>query len=317
MKKPQQPTTTLQQYAANEAAPQPATTGRTLEINGVTVAAGYTFTDNRRQDQVACPVLVNNIGPKQVIYTYNKVYRRRLPIAEFIRGFSGVIGCQTCQGTQRVADKIPAKHTEAISYKPCPKCNGVNFTHAFLDEATTLTPELMNQLARRTASHIATSTPTEEDRAKYSAMAPTFHGTRTELDALARAVGTATGYLSLEDVPEPLRAAFEAYMKPRKVTPLGIYLDDWAHFYWPDAKRRLDKITFIPKYPEHEKLAARKAEHDAVTEFIEFATDSREAWNLLDSYRIPELMALYFKVDPKKLEQEKRAMLAELRSQQC
>ena len=79
-----------------------------------------------------------------------------------------------------------------------------------------------------------------------------------------------------------------------------------------------------PQYPEHDKMTALRSKIDVVTEFLEWA----EAQGYLigkhaeepfgDCYAIipagiERLLADHFKIDLKKIEQEKRDMLDELR----
>lgn len=80
-------------------------------------------------------------------------------------------------------------------------------------------------------------------------------------------------------------------------------------------------------YPEHEKMAALRDKIDVVTDFLEWCgqngqhvvTIDREAsrYHVVvdDILGIEELLAAYFLIDRRELEREKRAMLAEIRSQ--
>lgn len=77
------------------------------------------------------------------------------------------------------------------------------------------------------------------------------------------------------------------------------------------------------KYPEHEKLKAKQSESSILSEFIDFM--SEQGWELAEfddtterlfpiRQRPDEIIGLFLEIDPKKLESEKRAMLAEIRS---
>ena len=76
------------------------------------------------------------------------------------------------------------------------------------------------------------------------------------------------------------------------------------------------------KYPEHEKLKARQRDIGLLISFIDFIAE--QGWELAEfddtterlltvRQRPEEIIGLFLNVDPKKLEQEKRAMLAEIR----
>lgn len=79
------------------------------------------------------------------------------------------------------------------------------------------------------------------------------------------------------------------------------------------------------KYPEHEKMKARKEEADALAPFLEWLqdqgyeicdwNDGRDEWHqaFSSSNQIEETMAAFFDIDLKKLAAEKDAMLAEIR----
>lgn len=83
------------------------------------------------------------------------------------------------------------------------------------------------------------------------------------------------------------------------------------------------------KYPEHEKLQAVQKKSQAIGEFIEWLRntkqitfarwykaelDEEETDKLMPEYpSTNKLLAEYFNIDLQKLEQEKRAMLDELR----
>lgn len=92
----------------------------------------------------------------------------------------------------------------------------------------------------------------------------------------------------------------------------------------------------MSNYPEHEKIMARKSEHEAITNFLEFVhgapsdtaclsrwqnvTDSDGSVNeFLSGYvamtdkQIADTVARYFGVDPKAFEEEKRMMLQEFK----
>ena len=84
-------------------------------------------------------------------------------------------------------------------------------------------------------------------------------------------------------------------------------------------------------YPEHDKLSEVKEKSQAIGEFLEwYGSEGGGVWarypstetgdvmlspqRLLPDHRpIDELLALYFEIDKNKLEEEKRAMLEELR----
>lgn len=73
------------------------------------------------------------------------------------------------------------------------------------------------------------------------------------------------------------------------------------------------------KYPEHEKLAAKKYEHEVIQSF--FWWFESEGYEVVGDggdidvvYKKPaDLIAGYFNIDPDKLEQEKQQMLDEIR----
>lgn len=76
------------------------------------------------------------------------------------------------------------------------------------------------------------------------------------------------------------------------------------------------------KYPEHDKLKARQSEVSTLSEFIDFlaeqgweiaAFDDRSERLFPVQIRPAEIIGMFLKVDPKKLEVEKRAMLKEIR----
>jgi hypothetical protein len=80
------------------------------------------------------------------------------------------------------------------------------------------------------------------------------------------------------------------------------------------------------KYPEHEKLKARQRDVGLLGEFYDFLTQEK-GWDIAEfrddanrywpiAARPDEIIGLFLGVDPKKLEQEKRAMLAEIRGAQ-
>lgn len=77
-----------------------------------------------------------------------------------------------------------------------------------------------------------------------------------------------------------------------------------------------------PSYPEHEKLKARQRDVGLLSEFIDFVAE--QGWELAEfndkderlwpvRKRPEEIIGLFLEIDPKKLEHEKRAMLAEIR----
>lgn len=78
-------------------------------------------------------------------------------------------------------------------------------------------------------------------------------------------------------------------------------------------------------YPEHEKLTSRRAEHEAVVDFLNFCEDSGIMFHRLSQYQpyqtMPNyddlaparLIEIYFGVSGAELEREKRLMLTALR----
>ena len=77
------------------------------------------------------------------------------------------------------------------------------------------------------------------------------------------------------------------------------------------------------KYPEHGKLKACQAEASTLSGFIDFL--SEQGWEIAEwsddierlcalRKRPDEIIGMFLGIDPKKLEQEKRAMLAEIRA---
>jgi hypothetical protein len=84
------------------------------------------------------------------------------------------------------------------------------------------------------------------------------------------------------------------------------------------------------KYPEHEKLKRIADKSQCVGDFIEWLRDGSKhpqgrielcCWNDRDKEyyagfeRVSSLLARFFEIDENKLEEEKRAMLNELRKQ--
>lgn len=78
-------------------------------------------------------------------------------------------------------------------------------------------------------------------------------------------------------------------------------------------------------YPEHEKLSKVRDHSQAIGEFLDWASEkgwSLAEWDEDDLHLWPvrksvqEILAEYFKIDLVKLEDEKRAMLDEIRSKQ-
>lgn len=74
----------------------------------------------------------------------------------------------------------------------------------------------------------------------------------------------------------------------------------------------------MSKYPEHDKMHAIKDQSQAIGEFLEWCGERR--WQLVDMdtdfpvrKRTEELLAEFFEIDLKKVEEEKLAMLASLR----
>jgi len=88
----------------------------------------------------------------------------------------------------------------------------------------------------------------------------------------------------------------------------------------------MSKAATKQKYPEHEKLKAHQRDVGLLSEFYDFLTqeqgweiakfddDSQRLWPIRE--RPAEIIGLFIGVDPKKLEKEKQAMLAEIRSTQ-
>lgn len=76
------------------------------------------------------------------------------------------------------------------------------------------------------------------------------------------------------------------------------------------------------KRPEHEKLIARKAEHEAIEGFLQWM-DSRGMdvvrfvpnTNRFTTYYSRDLITDFFEIDEKAFEKERRVMLEELRRQ--
>lgn len=75
-------------------------------------------------------------------------------------------------------------------------------------------------------------------------------------------------------------------------------------------------------YPEHEKLKARQRDVGLLSEFIDFIAE--QGWELARfndkderlwpiHKRPDEIIGMFLEIDPKKLEKEKQAMLAEIR----
>jgi chromatin segregation and condensation protein Rec8/ScpA/Scc1 (kleisin family) len=77
------------------------------------------------------------------------------------------------------------------------------------------------------------------------------------------------------------------------------------------------------KYPEHEKLQRVQKESEVCGEFLEWLKHERRfvlarfrGDRLIETYYpVSTLLASFFKINEKKLELEKRAMLAELRKE--
>lgn len=77
-------------------------------------------------------------------------------------------------------------------------------------------------------------------------------------------------------------------------------------------------------YPEHEKMAAARDKIDTVTDFLEWVgaqgmhvvtiTGGRNAVYVDQMFGIRELLAAFFEIDERKIDAEKHAMLADLRS---
>lgn len=77
------------------------------------------------------------------------------------------------------------------------------------------------------------------------------------------------------------------------------------------------------KYPEHEKLAEVKDRSQAVGEFVDWLAQTKkihlavwmnETEMTYAREPITDLLAEFFEIDQKKLEDEKRAMLDEMRA---
>jgi hypothetical protein len=79
----------------------------------------------------------------------------------------------------------------------------------------------------------------------------------------------------------------------------------------------------MSEYPEHDKLHAVKDQSQAIGSFLDWLQNERKPRTVLAIHewdewvptneRIEALLAEYFEIDLKKLEEEKRAMLDELR----
>lgn len=78
----------------------------------------------------------------------------------------------------------------------------------------------------------------------------------------------------------------------------------------------------MPDYPEHEKLKARQRDVGLLSSFIDFLAEQQ--WEIAEyddvserlftiRLRPEEIIGMFLGVDPKKLEQEKQAMLKEIR----
>lgn len=76
-------------------------------------------------------------------------------------------------------------------------------------------------------------------------------------------------------------------------------------------------------FPEHEKLRARQYDASLLSSFIDFV--SEQGWEIAEwndkserlfniRQRPEEIIGLFLGVDPKKLEQEKREMLKQIRT---
>lgn len=79
--------------------------------------------------------------------------------------------------------------------------------------------------------------------------------------------------------------------------------------------------TNATKYPEHEKLKARQRDVGLLSEFIDFIAE--QGWELASfndederlwpiHKRPDEIIDMFLEIDPKKLEQERKAILAEI-----
>lgn len=90
--------------------------------------------------------------------------------------------------------------------------------------------------------------------------------------------------------------------------------------------------TIEEKYPEHEKIMSRNAEHQAIQNFLDYLRDEvgvqglvkrehieepthdgRVYFDLLSSTEVTNLISGFFDVDAKAFEEEKRVMLMEMR----
>lgn len=83
------------------------------------------------------------------------------------------------------------------------------------------------------------------------------------------------------------------------------------------------KTMMTNKYPEHEKLKACQREVSALSNFFDFLAE--QEWEIAkfdDRYerllsireRPDKIIGMFLKIDPKKLEAEKQAMLDEIRA---
>lgn len=88
------------------------------------------------------------------------------------------------------------------------------------------------------------------------------------------------------------------------------------------ALANVTKGKEMSKYPEHEKLKTKQHEASTISSFIDFVAE--QGWELAEfddqserlfsiRLRPDEIIGMFLEIDPKKLEKEKQAMLAEIR----
>jgi hypothetical protein len=77
--------------------------------------------------------------------------------------------------------------------------------------------------------------------------------------------------------------------------------------------------TFAERYPLHQKMADRKDEHDAVSDFLTWWYDEqngylrKHAQSEVDYDKLGEIIGEYFGAPASEFEREKRRMLEEIR----
>ncbi|QDP44825.1 hypothetical protein SEA_ARAXXI_6 [Microbacterium phage Araxxi] len=74
-------------------------------------------------------------------------------------------------------------------------------------------------------------------------------------------------------------------------------------------------LTFAEKYPHHQKLSDRKAEHEAISDFLTWWYDEKDGTLHSDErvevlyHEISRVIGDYFGIPEKEFDAEKRAML--------